>query len=119
MRNRSETEDERWRVDLNGASVLGIEGRLNTVRQRMASYGLLGVFLRRLGAAVGVHVLRDDERVALMRIGRYMGLRGPGLVVALPLIDRCPRIALDKRVPGWRGMSPERLEQAVRETLGL
>jgi regulator of protease activity HflC (stomatin/prohibitin superfamily) len=32
--------------------------------------------------------LKDDERGVLFRFGRYAGLRGPGVILVLPLIDR-------------------------------
>jgi hypothetical protein len=37
----------------------------------------------------------------------------------VPVVDLGMRVALDKDIPGWRGMSPEALEQAIRQTLGL
>jgi len=35
-------------------------------------------------------VLKEWERVPILRLGRYMGLRGPGLIYLIPLIDRAP-----------------------------
>jgi hypothetical protein len=34
------------------------------------------------------HILRDDERIAVFRQGRYRGLRGPGLVIIFPPAGR-------------------------------
>jgi len=39
-----------------------------------------------------IRVLRDDERLALVRLGRFQGLKGPGIVVCLPIIDRAVRL---------------------------
>lgn len=39
-----------------------------------------------------IHVLRDDERLAIVRLGQYQGLRGPGIVTSLPVMDRCMRL---------------------------
>lgn len=39
-----------------------------------------------------IHVLRDDERLAVVRLGQYQGLKGPGIVVSLPIIDLTKRI---------------------------
>ncbi len=39
-----------------------------------------------------IHVLRDDERLAIVRLGQYQGLRGPGIVTSLPIIDRSVRL---------------------------
>jgi regulator of protease activity HflC (stomatin/prohibitin superfamily) len=38
----------------------------------------------------GIRVLKEWERMPVLRLGRYMGLRGPGLVYLVPLIDRSP-----------------------------
>lgn len=39
-----------------------------------------------------IQVLRDDERLALFRLGQYQGLKGPGIVVYLPILDTTVRI---------------------------
>ena len=38
----------------------------------------------------GIRVLREWERMPVLRLGRYVGLRGPGLIYLVPLIDRAP-----------------------------
>jgi regulator of protease activity HflC (stomatin/prohibitin superfamily) len=38
----------------------------------------------------GIRVLREWERMPVLRLGRYVGLRGPGLAYLIPLIDRAP-----------------------------
>ena len=38
----------------------------------------------------GIRVLREWERVPVLRLGRYVGLRGPGLIYIVPIIDRVP-----------------------------
>jgi regulator of protease activity HflC (stomatin/prohibitin superfamily) len=38
----------------------------------------------------GIRVLKEWERMPVLRLGRYMGLRGPGLVYLVPLVDRAP-----------------------------
>ena len=38
----------------------------------------------------GIRVLREWERMPVLRLGRYIGLRGPGLIYLIPLIDRAP-----------------------------
>jgi regulator of protease activity HflC (stomatin/prohibitin superfamily) len=45
------------------------------------------------GAVVGVYllfaikVIRQWEKVALLRLGKYVGLRGPGLFMIVPIVD--------------------------------
>jgi len=38
----------------------------------------------------GIRVLREWERMPILRLGRYIGLRGPGLIYLIPIIDRAP-----------------------------
>jgi regulator of protease activity HflC (stomatin/prohibitin superfamily) len=38
----------------------------------------------------GIRVLREWERMPILRLGRYTGLKGPGLIYLIPLIDRAP-----------------------------
>jgi len=38
----------------------------------------------------GIRVLREWERVPVLRLGRYIGLRGPGIFYLVPIIDRAP-----------------------------
>jgi regulator of protease activity HflC (stomatin/prohibitin superfamily) len=38
----------------------------------------------------GIRVLKEWERMPVLRLGRYVGLKGPGLVYLIPLIDRAP-----------------------------
>jgi len=38
----------------------------------------------------GIRVLREWERVPVLRLGRYVGLKGPGIFYLIPVIDRAP-----------------------------
>jgi regulator of protease activity HflC (stomatin/prohibitin superfamily) len=38
----------------------------------------------------GLRVLKEWERMPVLRLGRYVGLRGPGITYLIPLIDRAP-----------------------------
>jgi len=44
--------------------------------------------------ATAVRVLREDERGVVFRLGRPIGVKGPGLVVVLPILDRLARVSL-------------------------
>ncbi|WNY24547.1 slipin family protein [Methanolapillus millepedarum] len=39
-----------------------------------------------------MHMVKEYERIVVFRLGRVNGIRGPGLVVTAPLIDRCEKI---------------------------
>lgn len=38
----------------------------------------------------GIRVLKEWERMPILRLGRFVGLRGPGIIYLIPLIDRAP-----------------------------
>ena len=44
--------------------------------------------------AMAVHVLREYERAVVFRLGRLIALRGPGLVLLTPILDRMVRVGL-------------------------
>lgn len=47
-----------------------------------------------IGASTAVRVLREYERGVLFRLGRLVDLRGPGLVLLIPAVDRMVRVSL-------------------------
>jgi regulator of protease activity HflC (stomatin/prohibitin superfamily) len=44
--------------------------------------------------AKSIYVLREYERGVMFRLGRLVGVRGPGLILIIPFIDRMVRVAL-------------------------
>ena len=38
----------------------------------------------------GIRVIKEWERMPVLRLGRYVGLKGPGIIYLVPLIDRAP-----------------------------
>ena len=47
------------------------------------------VILLTIVLASSLRVAAEDERVAIFRFGRYLGLKGPGLAITVPLVDHC------------------------------
>jgi regulator of protease activity HflC (stomatin/prohibitin superfamily) len=45
-------------------------------------------------AAASVRILREYERAVVFRLGRLLGVRGPGLVLLIPGVDRMVRVDL-------------------------
>ncbi len=45
-----------------------------------------------------IRIVREYERLVVMRLGRMIGVRGPGLVFLIPFIDRGIRVDLRERV---------------------
>ena len=62
---------------------------------------------------LSVRVVPEQENVAVWRLGRFIGIRGPGVVMVLPLVERAIRINLDEEVPRWRFLSKEQLAREI------
>jgi hypothetical protein len=46
------------------------------------------IFLMILMISASIRIVREDTRLTVYRLGRYIGDRGPGLVLLIPVIDR-------------------------------
>jgi regulator of protease activity HflC (stomatin/prohibitin superfamily) len=57
---------------------------------------VIGVILSvaAVAAAAAIRVLREYERGVVFRLGRLMPIRGPGLIMLVPSIDRMVRVSL-------------------------
>jgi len=44
--------------------------------------------------ANAIRVLREYERAVVFRLGRFVGVRGPGLIVLVPFIERMVKVSL-------------------------
>lgn len=63
----------------------------------------------------GVKPCREHERLAVFRLGRLVDVKGPGLVLLVPVIDVAKRVDLDNIDPHWRHAAEAVLKQKVRE----
>ncbi len=53
---------------------------------------IIFVFILLLASAI--RVLREYERAVIFRLGRMVGVKGPGLIILIPLIDRMVKVTL-------------------------
>ncbi len=44
--------------------------------------------------ASAIRVLREYERAVIFRLGRLIGVKGPGLIILIPLVDRMVKVSL-------------------------
>ncbi|NIM19813.1 MAG: slipin family protein [Candidatus Latescibacteria bacterium] len=44
--------------------------------------------------ASAIRILKEYERAVVFRLGRLVGVKGPGLVILIPIIDRMVRVSL-------------------------
>jgi len=66
-----------------------------------------------LVVVVSVRIVPERATLAVLRLGRFIGTRGPGIVVILPFVEKAIRINLDRDVPNWRSLSTEQLDQEI------
>jgi regulator of protease activity HflC (stomatin/prohibitin superfamily) len=76
---------------ISGAAGLGLATALEN-RALLIAGLLVGVYL-----LFSIKVADQWERVAVLRLGRYVGLRGPGLFHMIPIVDKLSRY-VDQRV---------------------
>ena len=88
---------------------------------KMLFVGIALLFLCGLYLAASIKVLRSHERAIMLRLGRRLeGIRGPGILLVLPLLDRVIRVDLDDlgrtgEVLAEMGFSPVEAEKAINE----
>ncbi len=80
----------------------------------MASFLYWVILLLAITTILSLKTLREDERLVIIRLGRFLKIAGPGIAVILPWIDRGIRVDLNRDVPGWQGLSKMDLEEKIR-----
>jgi regulator of protease activity HflC (stomatin/prohibitin superfamily) len=68
-------------------------------------------------AILGVRVVGEGERLAIMRLGQFIGVRGPGIVWVIPVLDKTTRVSLERDIPQWRSLSTEQLTNEIERRL--
>ena len=66
-------------------------------------YGL--IIILAISLPLSIKILREDERLVVSRLGRFLRIVGPGLVMILPFVDRGIRVNLRENFHGWQGLS--------------
>jgi regulator of protease activity HflC (stomatin/prohibitin superfamily) len=64
--------------------------------------------------AKAIKVVREDQRLAIFRLGQLFTIAGPGLVLVIPGIDKCVKLNLPENIPGWQGYSKSELDEKIR-----
>ena len=53
---------------------------------------VIGLLILLLSASI--RVLREYERAVVFRLGRFVGVKGPGLFFLIPVLDRMVKVSL-------------------------
>jgi regulator of protease activity HflC (stomatin/prohibitin superfamily) len=60
----------------------------------MVTLVIVAVFLGMILFANAVRILREYERGVVFRLGRMIGIKGPGLILLIPMIDKMVKVSL-------------------------
>jgi regulator of protease activity HflC (stomatin/prohibitin superfamily) len=105
-RERKREENANIRRHVNGVSVAAlvlcvVAGIVSAValsgRPAVALTALLGFKLLGLFLLFAVKVARQWERAVVLRLGKFVGLRGPGLFVVIPIVETVSNL-IDQRM---------------------
>jgi regulator of protease activity HflC (stomatin/prohibitin superfamily) len=44
--------------------------------------------------AIAAKIIPENQRIVIYRLDRFLGVKGPGLILTLPLVDKVVRVAL-------------------------
>ena len=83
----------------------------------MASFLYWVIPLLAITIILSLKTLREDERLVIIRLGRFFKIAGPGIVMILPLIDRGIRVNLNRDLPDWQGLSKIELEEKIKASV--
>jgi len=56
--------------------------------------GIFGVLAGFAFLTAAVKIVREYERVVVFRLGRYVGVKGPGIVLLIPFVDKIVKVDL-------------------------
>jgi len=60
-----------------------------------------------------IKILKEAERAAVFRLGRFHRVAGPGLVFLIPLVDHISLVNLDQAIPDWKEAPFDELNRMV------
>jgi len=69
--------------------------------------------------AKALKIVREDERLAIFRLGRFFSVVGPGLFFLIPVVDKGVKVNLPENIPGWQGLSKAELDAKIKAFVSL
>src|SRR3982751_2247000 len=62
--------------------------------QQIPIVGIIIIFFVFMLLANAIRILREYERGVVFRLGRLISVRGPGLILLIPIIDKMVKVSL-------------------------
>ena len=66
-----------------------------------------------------IKIVREYERLVVLRLGKFQRIVGPGITFMIPVIESSRKIDLDQSIPGWQRFSNDRLNEKILENLDI
>ncbi len=76
---------------------------------------VLGIFL----FFRSIKIVKRDERMVVLRLGRISSIGGPGFVLVIPILDKGMKVDLSNDIPGWETLPEEQLVEKIKELPGM
>jgi len=64
--------------------------------------------------ATPIKVLKEYERIIVFRRGSFFKVRGPGIVLRIPFLDKGTKVNLKEEIPEWHTLPPKELEERLK-----
>ena len=65
--------------------------------------------------SIGIRIVKPDEWLVVMRLGKYCGFRKQGIHWVVPFVDKTVRVNLSQVSPRWKDTPDQILETKVHE----
>lgn len=64
--------------------------------------------------ATPIKVLKEYERIVVLRSGAFFKVLGPGIVLLIPFVDKGVKVNLKEEIPSWQTLPSKELEEKVK-----
>ena len=75
------------------------------------------LFIIALFIGLSIRIVREDQRIVVLRLGRFLKVVGPGLVWLIPVLDRGIKVNLTSDFPGWQALPKIELEEKIKASI--
>jgi regulator of protease activity HflC (stomatin/prohibitin superfamily) len=64
--------------------------------------------------ALSLRIVRRDERLVVLRLGRFLRVEEPGLVWLIPVVQKGIKVKLNRDFPGWEVLPEMELQEKIK-----
>jgi len=75
------------------------------------------LFIIALVIGLSIRIVREDQRLVVLRLGRFLKIAGPGLVWLIPVIDKGTKVNLTRDFPGWQALPKTELDEKIKASI--